>query len=99
MLHRVQETLAHKLGTLPQDQTLTKDTLKDYLHMFDDPLPQETIVTFSCLLKLDCQLTAQANSTVLDLASHSEPDLDDIAMMTPLLATDPVRALAPVMAT
>lgn len=47
MLHRVQETLAHKLGTLPQDQTLTKDTLKDYLHLFDDPLPQETIVTFS----------------------------------------------------
>lgn len=39
MMHRAQEALAHKLGTLPKDQPLTDEVLKHYLATFKAPLP------------------------------------------------------------
>nr|CCI55297.1 PH01B001G05.20 [Phyllostachys edulis] len=47
MLQRAQEALAQKMGTLPTDQPLTEEALRDYLSSFDAPLPHDTIVALS----------------------------------------------------
>lgn len=56
MMHRVYETLAHKLGMLPPGISLTEETMNDYLTMFNRPLPQDAIEALACLFKLDCPL-------------------------------------------
>lgn len=38
VMHRAQEALAHKLGTLPKDQPLMDDVLIEYLATFEAPI-------------------------------------------------------------
>lgn len=61
MMHQAQEALAHKMGTLPKDRSLTDDVLKEYFAAFEAPLPQDTIAALSQLFKMDCQLTSLAD--------------------------------------
>lgn len=64
MLHRAQEALAHKLGTLPKESTF--DEAVYYKRLFDGPLSQEAIAALTSLFKLDYNLTAQMDDTQLN---------------------------------
>lgn len=74
MLHRAQEALARKLGTLPKVQPLTDNTLKEYITTFEARLPQDTIATLSRLFKMDCQLTSLADEALAELRGHCLTD-------------------------
>lgn len=74
MLHRTQETLARKLGILPKDEALSEEALKEYLAMYNVPLPQDTIEALTHLFKLDYQLTTQADSALLELGGQDRHD-------------------------
>lgn len=58
------------MGTLPKDRSLTEDALKEYLAMFEAPLPQDTITALSQLFKTDCQLTPLADDALIELGGH-----------------------------
>lgn len=65
MLHRAQETLAHKLGMLLKESSLNEVAIADYMHLFDGPLSQEAIAALSNLFKLDCNLTVQIDDALI----------------------------------
>lgn len=85
MLHRAQEALAHKLGTLPKDRPLTETALKDYLATFEAPLPEDTISALAQLFKVDCHLTQQADAALVEMGGLFPPDNQE-------LTTSPAQA-------
>lgn len=94
MLHRAQETLARKMGSLLKDQFKAKDVLKDYLAMFTGPLPQEAIAALSQLFKLDCQLMTQADDalTALEVQDTPAPQERDSEGTPPAFPPSPALA-------
>lgn len=96
VMQRAQETLAHKMGTLPQDQSHTDDALKDCLAMYEGPLPQDVTAALSRLCKLNCQLTAQVDDALVELGSQGALDLDGMGgARTPAAAAPLVASTAP----
>lgn len=70
MLQRAQEALAHKLGTLPKDCSLTETMLKEYLATFEAPLAEDTISALAQLFKVDCQLTKRADAALAEIGGN-----------------------------
>lgn len=92
MIHRAQEVLARKLGSLPKDQPLTDEALKRYIATFEAPLPQDAIAALSHLFKLDCQLTSHADEALAVLGGHSMQDSQgskDVGIPTTPIPTSP----------
>ena len=99
MIHRAQEVLAQKMGTLPKDQPLTDEALKSYIATFEAPLPSDTIAALSQLFKIDCQLTSQADHALAELGGHFLQDSlgakELSSPITPVQATTQTTSVAP----
>lgn len=101
MLQRAQQTLAHRLGVLPQGECLIDEALKDYLTLYEGPLPQEVIVVLARLFKLDYHLTTEADNALIKLVGQGGCDLGtpdssgpSITSTSPMPPTPPVGASA-----